>query len=465
MAYSTITLQQMNLVHKYPSIYWKTACLSVNAGALNEEDFYNLVEEGVIELSDEEDVRSSKKIQYGKVASAIGDMRGSIEVLQPDINLSRMGFTPDAENNVIRYGLKGITRVGDNIIQEIILNRPYTSLENFAEKMTTTDDKKLISKDKVVNLIKAGAFDLLEKKPREEILKNYINIIAETKNRLNLQNFMMLMRKNLVPDSLEEEKKCYNFTKYIRKQRYNNYYIIDEVAIEYLLERFPPERIVKISKDGEEVNAISEVWWDGIYTQLMNNVRTWIREKHDFLLSELNDTIFSEEFEKYARGNILDWELQSLNFFYSGHPLDRVEFPLEIESYNDIREGEIVGHFLIKGKNIPKMKLHTIAGTVIDKDKTKSVVTLATRDAVVDVKLYKQQFAKFAHESNLDEDDENYKPNEENFLEKGTHLVLTGIKRGDMFIPKVYKNTGIHSILKAIIQDGKFIEFKAKADA
>jgi DNA polymerase-3 subunit alpha len=465
MAYSTITLQQMNLVHKYPSIYWKTACLSVNAGAINEEDFYNLVEEGVIELSDEDDVRSSKKIQYGKVASAIGDMRGSIEVLQPDINLSRMGFTPDAQKNVILYGLKGITRVGDNIIQEIILNRPYTSLQDFIEKMTTNDDKKLISKDKVVNLIKAGAFDRLENKPREEILKNYIDSISETKNRLNLQNFMMLMRKNLVPESLEEEKKCYNFTKYIRKNRYKNHYIIDEVAIEYLLERFPAERIVKISKDGQQIDAISETWWDAIYNQLMNNVRVWINSNHEYLISQLNHTIFSEELEKYARGNILDWELQSLNFFYSGHPLDGIEFPLEVENYNNIREGEIVGHFLIKGKSIPKMKLHTIAGTVIDKDKTKSVVTLATKDAVVDVKFYKQQFAKFAHESNLDEDDENYKPNEENFLEKGTHLVLTGIKRGDMFIPKVYKNTGINSILKAVVKDDKFVEFKAKADA
>ena len=30
----------MNLGHFYPSIYWKTACVSVDAGAINEEDFY-----------------------------------------------------------------------------------------------------------------------------------------------------------------------------------------------------------------------------------------------------------------------------------------------------------------------------------------------------------------------------------------------------------------------------------------
>jgi DNA polymerase-3 subunit alpha len=110
------------------------------------------------------------------------------------------------------------------------------------------------------------------------------------------------------------------------------------------------------------------------------------------------------------------------------------------------------------------MRLHTIAGTVIDKDKTKSIVTLATKDAVVDVKLFKQQFAKYSHASSLEEEDENYKPNEEDFLVKGNHLVLTGIKRGDMFVPKVYKNTGIQSILKAVVENNQFVEFRAKGD-
>lgn len=464
MAYSTVTLQQMNLVHKYNPIYWKTACLSVNAGAINEEDYHILVEEGIIELSDEDDVRSSKKIQYGKVASAIGDMRGLIEVRQPDINLSKMGFTPDAKNNIILYGLKGITRVGDNIIQEIILNRPYSSLREFVAKMQTSDNKKLISKDKVINLIKAGAFDIVENRSREEILKDYITRIAETKERLNLQNLPMLIRNDLVPPELEEQKKCYNFTKYIRKSRYKTYYIIDEVAKDYLLERFPPDRIQTIKNDeGVDIDVISETWWDNIYNQFMMAVRNWIRDNHDKLLSQLNNEIYSEEFEKYMRGNILDWELQSLNFFYSGHPLDNIEIPMEVSDYNKMKEGEVVGHFLIKGKTIPKLKLYTIVGTVIDKDKTKSIVTIATKDAVVDVKFYKQQYAKYAHESNLEEDDENYKPNEENFFEKGTHLAITGVKRGDMFLPKVYKQTGIQEVLKVIVKDGKFIEFKAKA--
>ena len=464
MAYSTITLQQMNLVHKFPSIYWKTACLSVNAGAINEEDYYNLVEEGIIELSDEDDIRSSKKIQYGKVASAIGDMRGTIQVKQPDINRSRMGFTPDAENNVILYGLKGITKLGDKIIQEIILNRPYKNVEDFIQKMLTTDNKKLISKDRVINLIKAGAFDAIESRPREDILKNYIQTIADNKKQLTLANFPMLMKKNMVPAHLEEEKKCNNFTRYIRKYRYEGYYMIDEIAKEYLDEKGFNKKIVEIEYEGRPADAIPDAWWDSIYNAFMNNVRSWMKENKSSLLKELNQELFNEEFQKYAKGNILDWELQSLNFYYSGHPLKGIDLPMPISKYNEIQEGEIIGHWLIKGKSIPQLKLHSIFGTVIDKDRQKSIVTLATEDAVVDVKLYKQQFARYIQESHYDENDENYTANEENFFEKGTHLVITGIKRGDMFLPKTYKKTKIKEIMKVIIEDNEFKRFKAKGE-
>ena len=464
LAYSIIAVQQMNLAYKYPSIYWKTACLSVNAGAINEEDYYNLVEEGIIELSDEDDKRDQNKIQYGKVASAIANMRGKIKVELPDINLSRLGFAPDAENNSILYGIKGISRVGEKIIQDIIMGRPYASLEDFVDRMIA-DEKKLISKDKVVNLIKAGAFDRIEKKPRGDILKKYIQIIADQKKRLTLQNFLMLIKKGMVPPDLSEEVKCYNFTKYIRKNRYNGYYKIDEVAEDYLLERFPANKIQTITDLNGTHKVVLESWWDNIYELFMNNVRSWIKQNHNTLLQGLNQDLYAEEFTKYGRGNILDWELQALNFFYSGHPLEHVEFPIPITPLSMIEEGKIDGHFMIQGKYIPKMTLYGIAGTVIDKDKVKSVVTLSTPEGVIDVKLYKQQFAKYAHESNLDEEDENYVPNEQNFLEKGTHLLLIGIKRGDMFVPKVYKRTGYEAINKIVLdKDGKFVELKTKVD-
>ena len=46
-----------------------------------------------------------------------------------------MGFIPDVEDNSIMFGLKGISRIGDDIINEIISNRPYNSLQDFLNKM------------------------------------------------------------------------------------------------------------------------------------------------------------------------------------------------------------------------------------------------------------------------------------------------------------------------------------------
>ena len=59
-------------------------------------------------------------------------------------------------------GLKGIARVGDNVIRDIMENRPYASLEDFVVKLNGGERTK-VSKDRVVMLIKAGSFDELEK--------------------------------------------------------------------------------------------------------------------------------------------------------------------------------------------------------------------------------------------------------------------------------------------------------------
>lgn len=453
MAYSIIALQEMNLAYYYPDIYWKTACLSVNAGAINEEDYYNLVEEGIIELSDDDDKRSQTKIQYGKVASAISKMSSTINIRLPDINLSKMGFSPNLETNSVLYGIKGITRIGDNIIQEILLNRPYESLKDFLVKLNGKG-KTIISKDKVINLIKAGAFDVLENKSREEILADFIGIIADQKQKLTLSNFLMLIKNNLVPEKLEEEKKCYIFTKYIRKSKINGeYYQLDDIAMEYFLERFPSSKLIN-----EKYIKIS--WWDSLYNVAMDKVRTWIKSNESTLLSSLNNELYQVEFNKYAWGDKLTWELQALNFFYSGHPLTNVKLPIETTPLNEIKEGEVIGQFQIKGKIIPKLKIHSIMGTVIDKEKVKSIVTLSTLDGVIDIKFYKQEFSKYIHESENEDEDIH---NEENFFEKGTHLLITGIKRGELFVPKVYKQMNIPPVLKIVLnKNGGFDSFKSK---
>ena len=130
---------------------------------------------------------------------------------------------------------------------------------------------------------------------------------------------------------------------------------------------------------------------------------------------------------------------------------------LDISRVDQIEEGAQDGMFYIKGKEIPKMKLFTIAGTVIDKDKVKGLVTLQCPSGVINLKLYKDLYATFVA---VDEE-----TNQDSFFEKGTHLLVTGIQRGATFIPKTYKNTGRKSILKINLDTaGNFKDFEEKED-
>ena len=164
LAYSLVALQEMNLAYKYPIIFWNCACLiSDSGGASIEEENeegneeyeiateieYNSIE-GFNDDEDEEDddaeegnevslsdkKKKTKTVNYGKIAAAIGKMTANgVKVTLPDINLSTYTFSPDATNNIIRYGLSGISKIGDDIVRKIMSARPFNSLEDFTNKV------------------------------------------------------------------------------------------------------------------------------------------------------------------------------------------------------------------------------------------------------------------------------------------------------------------------------------------
>jgi len=95
-----------------------------------------------------------------KVAQYVADARHmGVEVLPPDINLSRADFTPDGE--VVRFGLYGIKNVGEAAVDHVIAERAraghFKDLYDFCARVDTT----LVNKRAVEFLVKAGAFDRL----------------------------------------------------------------------------------------------------------------------------------------------------------------------------------------------------------------------------------------------------------------------------------------------------------------
>ena len=435
-AYSTIALQEMNLNYHYDPIYWACGCLNVNANAVNDSDYEFLIESDIIEMEEEtEEESKSGKVAYDKVAEAISKF-DMYEIIAPDINNARMGFIPKVYDNKIMFGLKGISKIGDDLVLNIINHRPYSSLNDFVEKMVE-DGKKLISKDRVVNLIKAGCFDAIESKPREQIMKEFIENLVPKKSTVNLRNVQMLIRYNLFPEELKFEKGIFIVHNEIKKtlgEVVSKYYCLDsdnDIIYNWYLTNFNEE---PLNMNGHWV--ISEIDWERIYKNAQDKARVWIKNNVNTLIEAIHDIELKEEMDKYAEGDILQWELDSLNFYHSGHPLADVTFPptFNIAKIADLKENDFDGYFNIKGNVIPKMNLKHIIGTVLVANKKSNIVVLSCPDGVIRVKCYKPQYAKYDKVV----EDEYEDIIQESFFEKGTHLCVSGFLRDNMFIPKVY---------------------------
>ena len=140
--YSIIALQELNLVYRYPDLFWNCANLIVDSGGIEvQEEKYvwwwwwvlNIREieaiyaklDGDVDDNDDveegevvEDVKKKEKnknVNYGKVGAALGKMKSAgVSIALPDINRSSYTFAPDVENNAILFGIKGITGINDN---------------------------------------------------------------------------------------------------------------------------------------------------------------------------------------------------------------------------------------------------------------------------------------------------------------------------------------------------------------
>ena len=472
LAYSLIALQELNLAYRYPIIFWNCSCLIADSGGIeneedNDEDFeiyvdcYDEVssedfEDFLEDSSDEDDdadnddnisqdssakKKKVKNSNYGKIATAIGKMRGAgIKIVPPNINKSAYTFSPDADSNVIRYGLSGITKVGEDLIQTILKNRPYTSLENFLDKVK-------INKPQMVNLIKSGAFDDFGE-TREEVLKKYITLISEPKKRLTLQNMRMLIDFNLLPETLELEKKIFNFNKYLKKNKDGIYYDFDDIAFGFYSKYFDID--ILDTKETDSGFAIKQTVWDKIYKKRMDPVRAYLSAHQIELLTKINDKLVAELWDKYCEGNISKWEMDSISYYYHEHELANVDY--EEYGFTDFFKlpdnPQPINYFRPKNsdREIPIFNIERIIGTVLDRDKAKKIVTLLTPTGVVTVKIFGQVFANYDKQISERGADGKKHVIEKSIFTRGNKIIVTGIRREDAFIGKKYSRTPYHLV-------------------
>lgn len=452
LAYSFVGIQTLYLAKTFPSLYWNCACLIINAGGAT------LLESENSEGDDENDDEKKKvnNVDYGRIGIAIGKMREkNIKVFPPDINKSSLIFAPNAANNSIIYGLKGLTRIGDNLIKEIIKNRPYTSIEDFLSKVK-------VNKVQMISLIKSGAFDSLYEIERKDIMDIYLNLIADKKKRITLQNMQMLIAKDMIPKELSNEKALFNFNKYLKAHKDGDYYDLDVVAATYFNNHYDEDMLVDIKITTDNYSAkILQTKWDNIYKKDMEPVRAWMKANQQEILTNLNNSLLMDVAEKYTEGNISKWEMDALSFYYHDHELATLRNNVYgIDNFFELpEEPEVDRIFNTKdGSEIKMFKLSRIAGTVIDKDKNKNTVSLLTPNGVVIVKVWKNQFAKWDKQISQRDKDGVKHIVEKSWFQRGNKLMILGIRRGDNFIPKKYKNTETALFEKIIkLDDNGFV--------
>ena len=453
LAYSIIGLQEMNLAYRFPIVYWNCACLISDSGGnleLDEEldiPTYNCAEEN---SEEEPKKKKNQSVSYGKIATAIGQMQSSgIKVSPPDINKSGYTFSPDAENNQILYGIKGITKVGDEIVDNIIKNRPYKDLKDFLNKVK-------LNKTQVVMLIKSGAFDCFG--DRKEIMEQYIDSIADKKSTLNLRNLQKLIELDLLPVELDKEKKIFNFNKHIRTMKYKTYFELDDYSFKFYENNFDIDYIVF----EDDKKLISQTIWKKLYDKRMDKVRQYIKENLDELLKQMNHKLYMEVYNKYALGTFSKWEMDSISFYYHEHELSHLqEEYYDVVNFFELPEQPVVDRIIpMKGKQVPLFKLQRIAGTVLDRDKNKNLVTILTNYGVVKVKVYRAQFTKYDKQISERGADGHKHVIEPSWFSRGNKIMVVGIRRDDCFIPKLYKNSPYEApfmLIESIDKDGYIV--------
>ena len=484
LSYSLVALQEMNLAFRYPLILWDCACLINDAGGGSDSEeesedsdsCENCYEEVAVSSivsfvdepdddeddGDEEEVpkkvekkkKKAKSSNYGKVATAIGKMREEgVSIVPPDINESKLTFSPDVENSEIRYGLTGITRVGADVVNEIIKNRPYQNLEDLLNRVK-------MKKPQVINLIKAGALDCFG--DRTEIMHEYIDLISDKKKRITLQNMRMLIDFGLIPDEYDMSRRVFNYNAYLRKLLDDDKktYLLNDVAFGFYEKNFDMNKLREDSR-AESGFSILKTSWKPIYDSYMAKVRPYVQSHNQELLKAVNDRLESDMWNKYCKGSLSKWEMDSVSFYSHPHELAGAD----LSAYNCVdyfslpEEPVIETEIMIKGKKIPLYKIVRIAGTVLDRDKNKHSVTLLTTSGVVTVKIFGTVFAHYDKQISERGDDGKKHVIEKSWFARGSKIIVSGIRRGEVFLGKKYARTPWHLVekIESVDEDGHVV--------
>lgn len=432
-------MQELNLGYHYPIIYWNTACLIINAGANEELD-------------------DNKSTQYGKIAKAIANFKQrSIIVDRPLINEAKFSFVPDEKNNRIIFSFKGLCGIGDDIARAIVEHQPYSSFEDFCKRMV---DTKIIGTAKMIILIKAGCFNELDSTDRMETMKKFLsrNVFTPT-DKLTMQQFNSALEYDIFPKEMEIMIRIKNFKAYAlhesfflkniidegkkvpKKGYHDRYFALDERGTEFLMEHFNT-CIVGTKEDGV---IISEKLFNKEWDALIQPLKDYMALPETLQL--YNQKKLDSTMESYASGSLEQWDMESLSYYPDRHELWNLNEPkYGVVDYNSLSETPRVYQYItrrIRGeiKHTPKFQIVRLAGTVLDSDNNKHLVTLLTNHGVVTCKYNKGQYSYYNKRISEQTPAGKKKVLEESWFKRGSKIIVCGYRREDQFVVTKYADT------------------------
>lgn len=422
--YTLILMQELNLATKYPDLYWKVACLSVQAGNISDE--------------------VNKGTDYGAIAKAIARMDKGF-VTTPDINKAGMQFLPLKDEGKAIYSLNAVNGIGEDVARAIIENRPYNTFDDFITKCV---DTKIVTTSKVYTLIKAGCFDSIEPN-REKLMVDFIIRTADTKTKLTTSNIPKILEYGILPKEYEVYSLLYQFRKIVFNKnnlvesinKSTGLYEIPNNILDYYNKNYHRtfEDAFDISSNGKQ--CLNNKQFDKIYKVVIEPLTNWLTTED--AVNAFNNKTRALVWEKNCSGTKEKWEMESICFYTDKHELDLIPLAesYNIKNYCDLpKEPVIVSTKKWRGRDIHEYRVDMIVGTVVEKNKNKSMITIATPSGdVVDIKLDKGRFVHYDRATDTTD----------SWLTKGNKLMIIGYRRGEVFYPKVYRNNYYqHSIMR-----------------
>lgn len=431
--YSTECLQELNLYYFYPKVYWNTAVVITQAQTGDERE------------------NSATAINYGKIAQSIYKARkNGIIVNSPSINESDLSFSIDEKEESILYGLGAISGINNDIAEQIIKNRPYSSFEDFYKK--NNYQNSLVTNSKFITLVKAGCFD--EFNPdRTKVMKQFIYLSTPKKLSLTTANLPEAIRigarppKNLLAP--------YNFRRYVCNKQFlygahpnfksKKLYWLDQKALKYFnancIGQLQEEVDWWVNDEGQTI--VVDKALDKLFFPTMQELKDYINSK-EFII-KYNKSMLKSRFEELLPNSDPNhWSFEATSFYSQEHELANVDN----ERYNITPFDQLPEEPVFTTKSWGKREwrqygLSRIAGVVIARnDNNHLLIILDMNNNVVQCKFDAFHYAKYKQQISIPDNKGGKTVADPSWFKRGQALILTGYRNGENdFRIKTYKNS------------------------